>query len=240
MAWTRTASWDLAAIQRYRAYVRRRAQEILVSQERIDCADMSLKMLVEWANHDGLPVVIQANAGTSNVLTVFDSSTPTYPTWREFMSALLSGVEAHELGSPIYGNAYAIANLADVAAGDMLIFRSHAPRGSARYGRWGHVQVVLWWSLQSPGQGAVPTSGDALILQGNLERQWLSRHPGHEVPTSVQSGYYYFVNGRFMYARDGSAREFTTDWMTDHVTPLRWNFNQFNRGINTPPDATLR
>lgn len=235
MAWTATGTWNRQHVQGYRAHVALRCPQMYARHEYIDCANLCLKLLVEYAYRERLPVVIEGRV--DDRYTVFDSGDRAHSTWESFQTAVLEGIEANELfdghGSN-FGNTYGIHG-SDLASGDMLAHLSGAAVGS-RSGTWGHAQLVFASVLHFPHWGAVPDWGSAVIYQGNLDYGLFGSHP-----TMVQHGVYWFdEEGRFWYRRDNGPRQDAAAlWRRSTIKPVRWNFAQFNSGPRTPMDRSL-
>ncbi|UQA61365.1 hypothetical protein [Polyangium aurulentum] len=253
-AWNHTSAWNDSAIERYRSFAARRAVGLYNKHEVIDCANFCLKILIEFASGKGLPVVIFGRTGSKNVETALASHLPEWSSTEAFMQAVLDGIEANEIidghGSA-YKNTVTVA-VSDMLPGDMLGHLSEAPIGG-RKGTWGHMQLVTSTTLRSPYGRAIPTSGSAQIYQGNLSTGIFGSSP-----TTVQKGSYYFrsdqtggvalntavgrmfvgrskpssplLGEKFYYTREGQNEKDAAEmWRDQDITPVRWNFNQFNK-----------
>ena len=246
-AWAVSGQWTGTQVEGYRNYAADRVRTMFTAQEPIDCADLCLKILVEFAKGARLPLRIEAETGPGSGplapradlggpvgpamgrprYELFDPSMMRWRDWRSFQTAVLAGVEANEIaggGGANYGNTCRI-NIGDLKPGDMLAHLSRAPIGP-RHGTYGHIQLVVSSNLRSARQAGPPSGGSALVYQGNLERRhWYS---GNEA-VPIQRGRYNFRGGVLRYKRDQKPEEdFTASWARYRVIPIRWNFNQFN------------
>jgi hypothetical protein len=234
-AWPHRSTWTPETIARYRAFVQLQCPALYGAGIQLDCADLCVDLLVSWAAHNGLPVILEGYSEGQYVC--FDSQDRRWSSGAEFSSAVLAGIEANELvggRGTLFGNTYMI-DLSDLSAGDMLVSASQASFGH-RAGAWGHMQMVVSSSLRGPRTGA-PTSGRAVIFQGNLRAEYFIFH---YVASAIQRGEYFFDAGRLMFRREGAAaRDFGSDWTRLTVSPCRWNFAQFNEGPTAPCDPSL-
>lgn len=232
-AWKHHAYWSEKTIADYRAYAAMRAKVLFCSLETLDCANFCLQILIEYAADSGLPVCLRGNAGDDNHDQTFRSRDDTWSDKTAFMDAVLLGIEVKELidasiSSNVKGddfhNTSPIA-LHDLQSGDMLAHLSEAPIGK-RAGTWGHMQLVVSSTLGTDRADGVPTYGAAEIYQGNLEPRFVILG---SKPTYVQKGNYWFDGDQFEYQREGqSKQDGAALWRSMLVTPVRWNYTQFN------------
>lgn len=226
MAWEKKRDWNGSLVDAYRDYAVSRATDLYVAGRELDCGDLALTILIEFAKDNNLPLIIEAKVGRENKYKVLDSENIDWSSWKKYLEFVLDNVETNEIAS-YYGNTYEIS-LNELSPGDMLV---HSRANSKTRG---HLQVVASSTLASSAKSGPPSSGEARIYQGNQESTW---YFGSE-PTEVQSGVFYMEKGRLIWHRDYNGKkpeDFTEKWKNLKVTPIRWNFNQFNEGVNAEP-----
>jgi len=148
-AWTIHSQWNQQTIAGYQQYASQRAQQLAQSGASATCEDFALRVLIDYASTNGLPLAIANGSGT------FNAASDQFTDVAGFTNTVLTTTGASDLQNP--ANTVGV-DMSQLSAGDLLLTRSNGVTAN-------HVQLVTSVSDNYMG-----------IHQGSVT--WLNGLPG--------------------------------------------------------------
>jgi RHS repeat-associated protein len=94
-AWSVHRQWDATDNKRFADFAYKRAQEYMDKGTKIDCADLAMSILVEYASSNGLPLELKSGDGK----TTFNSNSDEFTSTSQFKTAVKTGLGAKDIGA---------------------------------------------------------------------------------------------------------------------------------------------
>ncbi len=204
--WETTNSWNDEYIKKYRESVTHIMVEYSRAGKEFTCEDLALSILLDFAEANNLPIIIQNGSGT------YDVSSDAFSNAADFKNAVLGTTGARDLQRVFNTKSVSISN---VQSGDMLLFRDRSPKAN-------HVQVVRGASDNLVGIGQGDTNG---LLRYLPAAKWPNSptYAGKE----ITFGMYDRVST--IYNNKGTGTQ-EKGFISKHKIEARtWNFSNFKK-----------
>jgi hypothetical protein len=213
--------WTKASIEEFHHYVLQQGLSFANSFAfRMDCANFTIHLLMQFAWNNYLPVAFQYVNGV--LVADFESIL----TFGSFMDKVKQNVGAPDLFNTSYPHAVSLPGFAALKAGDFLSAFKHV---MVFYRSPSHIQVP----------GVLVKRPVMEILQGNLDTAPV---PWREVPVDTRVQHRAFdlqiKAGYLNFGQGWEHREDRVNYQDDIVgkfMPRRWNFSWFNQVYGFPP-----
>ncbi len=189
-AWIATNQWSKSDINGFARYATAKIKEYKADKIEDDCANFALRLIVDYAHDNSLPLILTNSSGQS-----FDASSTEYSNYDQYLDAVRGGVQAADLPLNTYG-----VRQSDTHAGDMEIIQYDKHRGKRV--DFQHVVIfekvnsknvnesdVVWgnsppaeltgMNINWPRRKADPAKEKWSIMSGNLNSRWSVLNPSN-------------------------------------------------------------